>query len=176
MAGAWRAIGSAAFSRWRGRLATLTTRRVESRGSSAQPSVRSEIVSQEDEFVILGSDGLWGVVQNEDAVRLARAELATYDNDAEMASQKLIEVALKRHCDDNVSDRGRQSQRGRDWRAAGAKGAAKAGAGEAIDRRARGAAARHGEHVADDRVDFVVGLRLARPFWRGHGAVERQQP
>ena len=72
-------------------------------GLSAQPSVRSEIVSQEDEFVILGSDGLWGVVQNEDAVRLARAELATYDNDAEMASQKLIEVALKRHCDDNVS-------------------------------------------------------------------------
>ena len=73
------------------------------RGLSAQPSLRSEAVRADDEFVILASDGLWGVVTSEDAVRIARAELAAYDGDAGMASEKLVEVALKRHADDNVS-------------------------------------------------------------------------
>lgn len=72
-------------------------------GLSALPEIRSRPVNDEDEFVILGSDGLWGVVQPDDAVRLARAELAAYDGDATMASEKLVEVALKRHADDNVS-------------------------------------------------------------------------
>ena len=40
----------------------------------------------------------------EQAVRLARDELRTYA-DASMASEKLVETALKRHADDNVARR-----------------------------------------------------------------------
>lgn len=72
-------------------------------GLSAHPSLRTEVIGPMDEFVILGSDGLWGAVQNDDAVRLARAELQAYDGDAGMASEKLVEIALKRHADDNVT-------------------------------------------------------------------------
>jgi serine/threonine protein phosphatase PrpC len=72
-------------------------------GLSAQPDVIAQPLDDEDEFLILGSDGLWGVVEPQDAVKLARAELDAYDGDATMASDKLVEVALKRHVDDNVS-------------------------------------------------------------------------
>ena len=56
----------------------------------------------EDEFVLLGSDGLWSVVSSDAAVALARAELQAY-GDANMASEKLVEVALRRNADDNVT-------------------------------------------------------------------------
>ena len=72
-------------------------------GLSATPELRSEPVGVNDEFVILGSDGLWGVVEPGDAVRFARAELQAYDGDAAMASEKLVEVALRRHADDNIA-------------------------------------------------------------------------
>jgi serine/threonine protein phosphatase PrpC len=72
-------------------------------GLSARPELHSHPIREQDEFLILGSDGLWGAVDSADAVRLARAELAAYDGDAAMASEKLVEVALKRHADDNVS-------------------------------------------------------------------------
>lgn len=72
-------------------------------GLSASPDVVTQPVAADDEFVILGSDGLWGVVQPHDAVQLVRDELDAYDGDATMASEKLVEVALKRHVDDNVS-------------------------------------------------------------------------
>ncbi len=71
-------------------------------GLSASPELHSEPIGEADEFVVLGSDGLWGVVEPDDAVRLARAELAAY-TDAAMASEKLVEVALKRRADDNIT-------------------------------------------------------------------------
>ena len=71
-------------------------------GLSGEPELRSEALTPEDEFVLLGSDGLWGVISSEDAVRIAREELLAY-GDAGMASEKLVEVALKRHADDNIS-------------------------------------------------------------------------
>lgn len=72
-------------------------------GLSAQPDVRTQPLQPEDEFVVLGSDGLWGVIGPDDAVRLARAELQAYEGDAAMASEKLVEVAQKRHADDNIT-------------------------------------------------------------------------
>ena len=71
-------------------------------GLSGEPELRSELTQAEDEFVVLGSDGLWGAIDSEEAVRIARAELQAY-NDAEMASEKLVEVALKRHMEDNIT-------------------------------------------------------------------------
>ena len=45
---------------------------------------------------------LWEVLQTDEAVRLARAELRTY-GDEQMAAEKLIHAALARRVDDNVS-------------------------------------------------------------------------
>ena len=66
--------------------------------------MRSLRLSAEDEFVLLASDGLWDVVDPATAVAAAREELRAY-GDAAMASEKLIELALARHTDDNVSVR-----------------------------------------------------------------------
>lgn len=71
-------------------------------GLTAEPELRSEQIYAEDEFLLLGSDGLFGVLSSDDAVYLARNELRAY-GDASMASEKLVEVALKRHADDNIT-------------------------------------------------------------------------
>lgn len=71
-------------------------------GLTAEPQLRTHNLHSTDEFLLLASDGLFGVVSSEDAVRIAREELAAYD-DAGMASEKLVEVALKRHADDNIT-------------------------------------------------------------------------
>ena len=71
-------------------------------GLSATPELHSLPLCADDEFVVLASDGLWDVVGSEDAVRLARAELLAY-GDATMAAEKLVEEALKRHGDDNIT-------------------------------------------------------------------------
>ena len=52
--------------------------------------------------MLLGSDGLWSVVSSDAAVALARAELQAY-GDANMASEKLVEAALRRNADDNIT-------------------------------------------------------------------------
>jgi len=71
-------------------------------GLSCVPELSSREVQPQDEFVIVGTDGLWDCITTADAVRLARNELRAYA-DASMASEKLVEVALKRHADDNVT-------------------------------------------------------------------------
>ena len=71
-------------------------------GLSGLPELTSQRLEPEDEFVLLGSDGLWSVVSSDAAVALARAELQAY-GDANMASEKLVEVALRRNADDNVT-------------------------------------------------------------------------
>jgi len=65
------------------------------------PAIVSEPLTSDDEFVILASDGLWDVLNAEEAVRLARSELAAYE-DAQLAAEKLVEVALRRKTGDNV--------------------------------------------------------------------------
>ena len=42
--------------------------------------------SQEDEFIVIASDGLWEVLSSEDAVRVASAELTAYE-DAQVSKQ-----------------------------------------------------------------------------------------
>ncbi|KAL1519068.1 hypothetical protein AB1Y20_003335 [Prymnesium parvum] len=71
-------------------------------GLSGEPELRSEALQPDDEFLLMGSDGLFGVLESDEAVRLARDELRAY-GDASMASEKLVEVALKRHADDNIT-------------------------------------------------------------------------
>ena len=71
-------------------------------GLSAVPDVLSTPLEAEHEFVVLGSDGLWDVLEPAAAVAMARDELRAY-SDAGMASEKLVEAALARKTDDNVA-------------------------------------------------------------------------
>ena len=65
-------------------------------GLSPTPELCSRAIQPADEFIILGTDGLWDAVATDVAVKLARAELQAYSGDAVMASEKLVEAALKR--------------------------------------------------------------------------------
>ncbi|KAG8459039.1 hypothetical protein KFE25_006584 [Diacronema lutheri] len=76
---------------------------VKVRGLSALPDCAHHRLTEHDEFLILACDGLWAVVSSETAVALARAQLLAYDGDVQMAAERLVEEALKRHVDDNVT-------------------------------------------------------------------------
>lgn len=71
-------------------------------GLRAQPELVSEPLRAEDEFAILATDGLWDVMSPAEAVQLARAELRAYE-DAQLAAEKLVQTALRRKLDDNVT-------------------------------------------------------------------------
>jgi len=69
--------------------------------------------SDNDQFVIVGCDGLWDVVEDQDAVDLVRDFLRIDDNEVavgkekkirqERAAQMLCDVALRRGSADNVT-------------------------------------------------------------------------
>jgi len=71
-------------------------------GLVATPELISEPLRADDEFLILGTDGLWNLLSATEAVRAARTELRAYE-DAQMAAEKLVEMAVSRHADDNVT-------------------------------------------------------------------------
>ena len=51
-------------------------------GLSGAPELRCHPLQSDDEFVVLGSDGLWQLLEPQVAVRLARADLRAHDGDA----------------------------------------------------------------------------------------------
>ncbi|GBG59851.1 AMT-type ammonium transporter [Chara braunii] len=57
---------------------------------SSCPLITARILSPEDEFIILASDGLWELLPNEDAVRIV------HDNPREDIARFLIKTALQR--------------------------------------------------------------------------------
>jgi len=71
-------------------------------GLSSKPEVWSEALRSEDEFILLGSHGLWDVLSAEEAVRISRSELQAYD-DPRMVAEKLVDTALTRCKDDNIT-------------------------------------------------------------------------
>jgi len=58
----------------------------------AVPTLRSESLYQEDEFVLLGTRALWDAVPGHEAVRLARSLFLTYE-DPQTVAEKLVEYA-----------------------------------------------------------------------------------
>ncbi|GBG74833.1 hypothetical protein CBR_g19345 [Chara braunii] len=68
----------------------------------AEPEFREEQLTSEDEFMILGCDGLWDVFSSQNAVEFARRNLQKH-NDPERCSQDLVQEAIKRSTCDNVS-------------------------------------------------------------------------
>uniref|UniRef100_A0A0D6R417 protein-serine/threonine phosphatase n=1 Tax=Araucaria cunninghamii TaxID=56994 RepID=A0A0D6R417_ARACU len=65
---------------------------------SSEPHVVEETVDSATEFMILASDGLWKVMQNQDAVNLVRNV-----KDPQVAATRLTEEALSRKSKDDIS-------------------------------------------------------------------------
>ncbi|KAL9261465.1 putative protein phosphatase 2C 27 [Drosera capensis] len=68
----------------------------------AEPELQETILTVDDEFLIMGCDGLWDVMSSQCAVSIARKELMLH-NDPERCSRELVREALKRHTCDNLT-------------------------------------------------------------------------
>ncbi|CAN7061722.1 unnamed protein product [Brassica rapa subsp. trilocularis] len=69
---------------------------------SPEPELQETDLSEEDEFLIMGCDGLWDVMSSQCAVTIARKELMIH-NDPERCSRELVREALKRNTCDNLT-------------------------------------------------------------------------
>ncbi|KAK9914888.1 hypothetical protein WJX75_001932 [Coccomyxa subellipsoidea] len=90
-AGTWRVGGVLAVSRAFGD-------RLLKRYVVATPDVREEMLTTQDEIMILASDGLWDVLSNQEAINLIKDI-----QDAEKAAKKLTDEAYGRGSNDNIS-------------------------------------------------------------------------
>ncbi|VFQ60380.1 unnamed protein product [Cuscuta campestris] len=69
---------------------------------SGEPELIETVLTEEDEFLIMGCDGLWDVMSSQCAVTMARKELGAH-NDPERCSRGLVREALKRNTCDNLT-------------------------------------------------------------------------
>ncbi|ERM97065.1 hypothetical protein AMTRI_Chr05g64040 [Amborella trichopoda] len=69
---------------------------------SAEPETSSTLLTEEDEFLIIGCDGIWEVFRSQNAVDFARRRLMEH-NDPRACSRELVVEALKRRSGDNLS-------------------------------------------------------------------------
>lgn len=69
---------------------------------SAEPELQETMLSEEDEFLIIGCDGLWDVMSSQCAVTIARKELMIH-NDPNKCSRELVREALKLNTCDNLT-------------------------------------------------------------------------
>eukprot|EP00878_Enallax_costatus_P013420 GHUV01014034.1.p1 GENE.GHUV01014034.1~~GHUV01014034.1.p1 ORF type:complete len:277 (+),score=54.61 GHUV01014034.1:429-1259(+) len=90
-AGTWRVGGVLAVSRAFGD-------RPLKRYVIPTPDIRDEVITKDDDCLILASDGLWDVVSNQDAVALVRNI-----KEADRAAHRLVEEAFQRGSNDNIS-------------------------------------------------------------------------
>lgn len=69
---------------------------------SAEPELKTTRLTEEDEFLIIGCDGIWDVFMSQNAVDFARRRLQEH-NDPAMCSKDVVEEALKRKSGDNLA-------------------------------------------------------------------------
>ncbi|KAK3025350.1 hypothetical protein RJ639_043859 [Escallonia herrerae] len=69
---------------------------------TAEPDVRQVMLTEDDEFMILGCDGLWDVMSNQEAVNLVRRELRRH-NDPQRCARELVKQALRLDTGDNLT-------------------------------------------------------------------------
>lgn len=69
---------------------------------SGEPELQEIFLMEDDEFLIMGCDGLWDVMSSQCAVTIARKELMIH-NDPERCSRELVREALKRGTCDNLT-------------------------------------------------------------------------
>ncbi|GJR87439.1 probable protein phosphatase 2C 47 [Tanacetum coccineum] len=68
----------------------------------AEPEMTEIVLTDDDEFMIIGCDGIWDVMSNEEAVSLVRKQLMQH-NDPQRCATKLINQALRLHTSDNLT-------------------------------------------------------------------------
>ncbi|MCO5574917.1 hypothetical protein L7F22_028712 [Adiantum nelumboides] len=69
---------------------------------SGEPEVKHFILTADDEFLIIGCDGLWDVLTSQLAVEFARKRLQQH-NDPEQCCRELVAEALRRESSDNLT-------------------------------------------------------------------------
>ncbi|KAL5984275.1 hypothetical protein ACLOJK_018379 [Asimina triloba] len=69
---------------------------------TAEPELREATLTEEDEFLIMGCDGLWDVMTSQCAVTMVRRELMLH-NDPERCSRELVREAIRRNTCDNLT-------------------------------------------------------------------------
>ncbi|XP_074281209.1 putative protein phosphatase 2C 27 [Silene latifolia] len=69
---------------------------------SAEPELKLITLSKEDEFLIIGCDGIWDVFSNQNAVDFARRRLQKH-NDIKLCCKEMVEEAIKRGAMDNLT-------------------------------------------------------------------------
>lgn len=69
---------------------------------SSEPELEEVVLTEEDEFLVIGCDGLWDVMSSQYAVTIVRKELMVH-NDPERCSRELVREALKRNSCDNLT-------------------------------------------------------------------------
>ena len=94
-----RAGGLVLLGRVSGTLAVtraLGDHQLKTEGCIANPTINRRIISYQDIFIVLASDGLWDVVEEN--------ELKAYEHlNANEIAKKLVELALERGSKDNIS-------------------------------------------------------------------------
>ncbi|CAL8996785.1 unnamed protein product [Prunus brigantina] len=69
---------------------------------SAEPEFMTAKLTEDDEFLIIGCDGIWDVFMSQNAVDFARRRLQEH-NDPATCSKDLVDEALKRKSGDNLA-------------------------------------------------------------------------
>ncbi|XP_058180937.1 probable protein phosphatase 2C 27 [Rhododendron vialii] len=69
---------------------------------SAEPELKLLTLTKEDEFLIIGSDGMWDVFRSQNAVDFARRKLQEH-NDVKKCCKEIVEEAVKRGAMDNLT-------------------------------------------------------------------------
>ena len=69
---------------------------------SAEPEVKKALLTEDDEFLIIGCDGLWDVFSSQLAIDFARRRLQQH-NDPERCCRELVAEALRRDSGDNLT-------------------------------------------------------------------------
>lgn len=69
---------------------------------SAEPELKLISLTNEDEFLIIGSDGIWDVFTSQNAVDFARRRLQEH-NDVKLCCKQIVDEAIKRGAMDNLT-------------------------------------------------------------------------
>ncbi|GAU11961.1 hypothetical protein TSUD_195850 [Trifolium subterraneum] len=69
---------------------------------SAEPELKLTTLTKDDEFLIIGSDGIWDVFRSQNAVDFARRKLQQH-NDVKQCCKEIIGEAIKRGATDNLT-------------------------------------------------------------------------
>ncbi|PON64879.1 Protein phosphatase [Parasponia andersonii] len=68
----------------------------------AEPDVQQVVLTEDDEFLVIGCDGIWDVMSSQYAVSLVRRGLRRHD-DPEQCARELVREALRLNTSDNLT-------------------------------------------------------------------------